>query len=63
MNQIPGDQRDLPKLLGRQIARQAVDDAPVGESTIRARKLFEIVRALPDGSQVTVSQSGETISA
>ena len=34
------------------VARTAVDDAQDGETTIPARKLFEIVRALPDGSRV-----------
>ena len=43
------------------VARTAVDDAQDGETTIPARKLFEIVRALPDGSRVTVSQSGEKV--
>ncbi|HXI19355.1 MAG TPA: DNA polymerase III subunit beta [Chloroflexota bacterium] len=43
------------------VARTAVDDAQDGETTIPARKLFEIVRALPDGSKVSVSQSGERI--
>ncbi|NUS59381.1 MAG: DNA polymerase III subunit beta [Lysobacter sp.] len=43
------------------VARHAVDDAQDGETTIPARKLFEIVRALPDGSKVTVSQSGDKI--
>lgn len=43
------------------IARSAVDNAQDGEVTIPARKLFEIVRALPDGSQVTVSQSGDKV--
>jgi DNA polymerase-3 subunit beta len=43
------------------VARSAVDDAEDGETTIPARKLFEIVRALPDGSKVTVSQSGDKI--
>jgi len=43
------------------VARTAVDDAQAGEATIPARKLFEIVRALPDGSKVTVSQSAEKI--
>lgn len=43
------------------IARAAVDDAQDGETTIPARKLFEIVRALPDGSKVTISQSGDKI--
>ena len=39
----------------------AVDDAQDGETTIPARKLFEIVRALPDGSKVTISQSGDKV--
>jgi DNA polymerase-3 subunit beta len=47
------------------VARTRVDDAQPGETTIPARKLFEIVRALPDGSKVTISQSGDktTVSA
>ena len=43
------------------VARVAVDDAEDGETTIPARKLFDIVRALPDGSRVTVSQSAEKV--
>jgi len=43
------------------VARCAVDDADDGDATIPARKLFDIVRALPDGSKVTVSQSGDKI--
>jgi DNA polymerase III subunit beta len=43
------------------VARTAVDDAQDGETTIPARKLFDIVRALPDGSKVSVSQSGDKI--
>ena len=43
------------------VARCAVDDAVDGEITIPARKLFDIVRALPDGSKVTVSQSGDKV--
>lgn len=43
------------------ISRSAVDDAQDGETTIPARKLFEIIRALPDGSKVTVSQSGDKV--
>ena len=43
------------------VARTGVDDAQDGETTIPARKLFEIVRALPDGSKVTVSQSGDKV--
>jgi DNA polymerase-3 subunit beta len=43
------------------IARTAVDDARDGETTIPARKLFEIVRALPDGSKVGLSQGEDKI--
>ena len=43
------------------VSRIGVEDAQDGETTIPARKLFEIVRALPDGSKVTVSQSAEKI--
>jgi len=43
------------------IARAAVDDAQDGEVTMPARKWFEIVRALPDGSKVVVSQSGDKV--
>lgn len=43
------------------VARTAVDDAIDGETTIPARKLFDIVRALPDGSRVTISQSAEKV--
>jgi DNA polymerase-3 subunit beta len=43
------------------VARAAVDDAQPGEVTIPARKLFEIVRALPDGAKVSVSQSGDKV--
>lgn len=43
------------------VARTKVDDAESGETTIPARKLFEIVRALPDGSKVTVTQAGDKI--
>ena len=43
------------------VARTAVDDAQDGETTIPARKLFEIVRALPDGSKVTISQTGDKV--
>ena len=44
------------------ISRTAVEDAQDGETTIPARKLFEIVRALPDGSKVTISQTGDKVS-
>ena len=43
------------------ISRSAVEDAQDGETTIPARKLFDIIRALPDGSKVTVSQSGDKV--
>ena len=50
-----------PDLEVEMVARTQVDDAEDGEVTIPARKLFEIVRALPDGSKVTVSQAGDKI--
>jgi len=40
-------------------SRSAVDDSQDGEVTIPARKLFDIVRALPDGSKITLSHSGD----
>ncbi len=43
------------------VARVAVEGAQEGELTIPARKLFEIVRALPDGSLVTISQTGDKV--
>src|SRR5690606_30734950 len=43
------------------IARSEVEDGQDGEITIPARKLFEIVRALPDGSRVTLAQSGDRV--
>lgn len=43
------------------VARTEVDDAQAGETTIPARKLFEIVRALPDGSRVTISQGADKV--
>lgn len=44
------------------VSRTLVEDAQDGETTIPARKLFEIVRALPDGSKVTISQTGDKVS-
>jgi DNA polymerase III subunit beta len=44
------------------VARCAVEDAADGETTIPARKLFDIVRALPDGSRVQLSQTGDKVS-
>ena len=43
------------------VSRIAVEDAQDGETTSPARKLFEIIRALPDGSRITVSQTGDKI--
>ncbi len=43
------------------VARTRVEDAESGEITIPARKLFEIVRALPDGSKVTIVQAGDKV--
>ncbi|PNS08759.1 DNA polymerase III subunit beta [Solilutibacter silvestris] len=37
-------------------------DSEDGEITIPARKWFDIVRALPDGSKVTMSQTGDKMS-
>ncbi|KMM74498.1 DNA polymerase III subunit beta [Xanthomonas sp. LMG 8992] len=61
--QVQGGQLSLTgtDLEVEMVSRIAVDDAQDGETTIPARKLFEIVRALPDGSKVTVSQSGDKI--
>ena len=61
--QVKGGQLSLTgtDLEVEMVSRIGVDDAQDGETTIPARKLFEIVRALPDGSKVTVSQSSEKI--
>jgi DNA polymerase-3 subunit beta len=42
-------------------ARCAVESAEDGLTTLPARKLFDIVRALPDGSRIDLSQSGERV--
>ena len=61
--QVQGGQLSLTgtDLEVEMISRSAVDDAQDGETTIPARKLFEIVRALPDGSKVTVTQTGDKV--
>ena len=61
--QVQGGQLSLTgtDLEVEMISRVAVDDAQDGETTIPARKLFEIVRALPDGSKVTVSQTADKV--
>src|SRR3546814_19168280 len=43
------------------IARSAVDDAQDDETTIPARKLFDIVRALPLDRKVAASQHGDKV--
>ena len=63
LTQVSGGQLSLTgtDLEVEMVSRVNVDDAQDGETTIPARKLFDIVRALPDGSKVTLSQSGEKI--
>ena len=63
LTQVSGGQLSLTgtDLEVEMVSRVAVDDAQDGETTIPARKLFDIVRALPDGSKVTLSQSGDKI--
>ncbi len=60
---VEGDQLSLTgtDLEVEMVARARVDDAQAGETTIPARKLFEIVRALPDGSKVTISQTTDKV--
>ncbi|MCI1711275.1 MAG: DNA polymerase III subunit beta [Chiayiivirga sp.] len=41
------------------VARTEVEQAEDGETTIPARKLFDLVRALPDGSRLSFSLSGD----
>lgn len=41
------------------IARCAVEDSEDGQTTVPARKLFEIVRALPDGSRISMSVAAD----
>jgi DNA polymerase-3 subunit beta len=43
------------------VARTVVEDSRDGETTIPARKLFEIVRALPDGSRITLTQNDDKV--
>ena len=43
------------------ISHVDVEDAEDGEITIPARKLFDLVRALPDGSKITVKVSGDRV--
>ncbi len=43
------------------IAATSVDEASDGEVTVPARKLFDIVRALPDGSRVQFARSADKV--
>ncbi|AAF82815.1 DNA polymerase III subunit beta [Xylella fastidiosa] len=43
------------------ISKTIIEDAESGEITIPARKIYEIVRALPDSSQLSVYQSDDKI--
>ncbi|PJK13978.1 DNA polymerase III subunit beta [Lysobacteraceae bacterium NML07-0707] len=43
------------------VARCDAQDTENGETTIPARKFFDIVRALPDGSKVRVEQHGDKV--
>jgi DNA polymerase III subunit beta len=43
------------------VARVSADDAQDGEATIPAKKFFDIVRALPDGSRVSVVLNGDRV--
>jgi DNA polymerase-3 subunit beta len=42
-------------------AGTAAQDLEPGETTIPARKLFDICRALPDGSKIEFKQSGDRV--
>ena len=43
------------------ISRIAVEDSEDGEITIPARKLFDLVRALPDGSKITIKLNQDRV--
>jgi DNA polymerase III subunit beta len=60
---VQGDQLSMTgsDLEVEMVARATVQNGRDGETTIPARKLFEIVRALPDGSEVTVEQTAERV--
>lgn len=42
-------------------ARSAIEESQNGEVTIPARKLFDIVRALPDGSRIALAHTGDKV--
>lgn len=43
------------------VARTVVEDAEDGETTIPARKFFDLVRALPDGAGIALKQAGDKV--
>lgn len=43
------------------VARTVAEGTVAGEATVPARKFFDICRALPDGSTVTVEQQGDRV--
>lgn len=43
------------------VGQMQAEDATDGETTVPARKLFDIVRALPDGSRIDLRSSGDRI--
>lgn len=43
------------------LARASAENLEPGETTIPARKLFEICRALPDGARIDVKQAGDRV--
>lgn len=43
------------------VANTAADGVDEGEITVPARKLFDIVRALPDGARIDFKQTGERV--
>lgn len=43
------------------VARADVEDAEEGETTVPARKFFDLVRALPDGSRIQFQHNGDKV--
>jgi len=63
LTQVSGNQLSLTgtDLEVEMIARCPLMDAEDGETTIPARKWFDIMRALPDGSTATVQLTGDKV--
>jgi len=63
LTQVSGNQLSLTgtDLEVEMIARCPLMDAENGETTIPARKWFDIMRALPDGSTATVQLTGDKV--